>query len=114
MTVDSDRDVEGLKAVGRVVATVLHGMLDALEPGMTTRELDEHRTPCDAFLDSKVYTTTKCFWNIIKFFEFIFIGSIRRKDFKYCTRSDDKIVRKKEGISYERLELGGIDMHGIR
>ncbi len=41
MTVDSERDVEGLKAVGRVVATVLQGMLDAVELGMTTRELDE-------------------------------------------------------------------------
>lgn len=40
MTVETDRDVEGLKSVGRVVSAVLHGMLDAIEPGMTTRELD--------------------------------------------------------------------------
>jgi methionyl aminopeptidase len=30
-----------LKAVGRIVSAVLHGMLDAIEPGMTTRELDD-------------------------------------------------------------------------
>lgn len=41
MTIKSERDVEGLKAVGRVVSVVLQEMLDAIEPGMTTRELDE-------------------------------------------------------------------------
>ncbi|HEX6995908.1 MAG TPA: type I methionyl aminopeptidase [Gammaproteobacteria bacterium] len=41
MTVQSERDVDGLRAVGRIVSTVLKGMLDAIEPGMTTRELDD-------------------------------------------------------------------------
>lgn len=40
MTIESQRDVEGLKRVGRVVADVLARMLDALEPGITTAELD--------------------------------------------------------------------------
>lgn len=40
MTVESDRDVAGLKAVGRIVSLVLQQMLDVLEPGMTTLELD--------------------------------------------------------------------------
>jgi len=41
MTVQSERDVEGLKAVGKVVSTVLKGMLDAIEHGMTPAELDD-------------------------------------------------------------------------
>lgn len=41
MTVENDQDVEGLKAAGRVVSGVLARMLRAVEPGMTTRELDE-------------------------------------------------------------------------
>lgn len=41
MTIESERDVEGLKKVGGVVASVLREMLDSLEPGMTTAELDE-------------------------------------------------------------------------
>lgn len=41
MTVQSERDIEGLKTVGRIVSAVLNEMLDAIEPGMTTRELDE-------------------------------------------------------------------------
>lgn len=40
MTIESQRDVDGLHRVGRVVASVLDRMLDALEPGMTTAELD--------------------------------------------------------------------------
>jgi methionyl aminopeptidase len=40
MTIESDRDFEGLKRVGRIVAVVLRDMLDALEPGITTAELD--------------------------------------------------------------------------
>lgn len=40
MTIESQQDVEGLKKVGRVVSFVLREMLDALEPGMTTAELD--------------------------------------------------------------------------
>lgn len=41
MTIDSENDLEALKRVGRVVATVLKRMLEAMEPGMTTRELDD-------------------------------------------------------------------------
>ena len=41
MTVDTEEDLQGLRAVGEVVATVLRRMLDAIQPGMTTRELDE-------------------------------------------------------------------------
>lgn len=41
MTIESQKDVEGLKQVGRIVSVVLQEMLDALEPGMTTKELDD-------------------------------------------------------------------------
>jgi methionyl aminopeptidase len=40
MTIGTQDDLEGLKRVGRVVSMVLRNMLDAIEPGMTTRELD--------------------------------------------------------------------------
>jgi methionyl aminopeptidase len=40
MTIESHADVEALRRIGRVVAVVLDEMLDALEPGMTTAELD--------------------------------------------------------------------------
>ncbi len=40
MTVESDRDLAGLRAVGRVVALAIEAMKGALEPGMTTAELD--------------------------------------------------------------------------
>jgi methionyl aminopeptidase len=40
MTIESDTDLEGLRRIGRIVAQVLHDMLDAIEPGMTTAELD--------------------------------------------------------------------------
>ncbi len=40
MTIETDDDVAALKRIGRVVSRVLHEMLDAAEPGMTTRELD--------------------------------------------------------------------------
>lgn len=41
MTIESDADIQGLKAAGEAVATVLRRMLDAIRPGMTTRELDD-------------------------------------------------------------------------
>lgn len=41
MTIDSDRDLEALKKVGRIVAQCLRMMLDAARPGMSTLELDE-------------------------------------------------------------------------
>ncbi len=40
MTIENERDIEGLKRVGRLVATVLDTMLARLEPGMTTAQLD--------------------------------------------------------------------------
>lgn len=40
MTIESAQDIEGLKTVGRIVAIVLHDMLEAIEPGMTTADLD--------------------------------------------------------------------------
>ncbi|HET8698648.1 MAG TPA: type I methionyl aminopeptidase [Gammaproteobacteria bacterium] len=41
MTIESEQDVVALKRVGSIVAAVLGEMLDALEPGMTTAELDD-------------------------------------------------------------------------
>jgi methionyl aminopeptidase len=40
MTIETQADVEALKRVGAVVSSVLKSMLDAIEPGMTTAELD--------------------------------------------------------------------------
>lgn len=40
MTIESREDVEGLQRVGAIVSRVLARMLDSLEPGMTTAELD--------------------------------------------------------------------------
>jgi methionyl aminopeptidase len=40
MTIETQSDVEGLKRVGAVVSRVLKAMLDSIEPGMTTAELD--------------------------------------------------------------------------
>jgi methionyl aminopeptidase len=40
MTVLSDDDLAGLKQIGRIVADALEAMGKAIEPGMTTRELD--------------------------------------------------------------------------
>jgi methionyl aminopeptidase len=40
MTIENDGDIDGLMRIGRIVAEVLDRMLDALEPGMTTAELD--------------------------------------------------------------------------
>lgn len=41
MTLNSQDDLDGLQEVGRIVANTLHGMAKAIEPGMTTRELDD-------------------------------------------------------------------------
>lgn len=41
MTIVDQNDVEALKRAGRAVSVVLQEMLDALEPGMRTAELDE-------------------------------------------------------------------------
>lgn len=40
MTIETQDDVAGLQRIGGIVARVLQRMLDAVEPGMTTRELD--------------------------------------------------------------------------
>ncbi|HJQ30419.1 MAG TPA: type I methionyl aminopeptidase [Rubrobacter sp.] len=40
MTIGSDRDLAGLRRAGRAVALSLRAMKEALEPGMTTAELD--------------------------------------------------------------------------
>lgn len=40
MTIETQDDVTALKRIGRIVSQVLQQMLEAAEPGMTTRELD--------------------------------------------------------------------------
>ncbi|MES2489816.1 MAG: type I methionyl aminopeptidase [Pseudomonadota bacterium] len=40
MTIESEDDIAALKRIGKIVSYVLQKMLDAAEPGMTTRELD--------------------------------------------------------------------------
>jgi methionyl aminopeptidase len=45
MTVGSDKDLVGLRRAGRVVALAIGEMKEALEPGMTTAELDARRQP---------------------------------------------------------------------
>ncbi|PLS20922.1 type I methionyl aminopeptidase [Neptunicoccus cionae] len=41
MTITNDDELNGLKEVGRIVANTMHRMAKAIEPGMTTRELDD-------------------------------------------------------------------------
>jgi len=41
MTIGSEDEFEKLKVAGRVVARTLKAMGEALEPGITTRELDD-------------------------------------------------------------------------
>ena len=41
MTIETERDIDGLKRVGRIVAAVLREMLASIEAGMTTAELDD-------------------------------------------------------------------------
>ena len=40
MTIETHDDVVALQRIGRIVSSVLQRMLDAAEPGMTTRDLD--------------------------------------------------------------------------
>lgn len=40
MTVENQADIDGILRTGKLVATILQAMLDAIEPGMTTQELD--------------------------------------------------------------------------
>ncbi len=53
MTITQEDELDGLKAIGRIVANTLQAMGRALEPGMTTAELDalgrkmlEREGPC--------------------------------------------------------------------
>lgn len=41
MTADSEKDIQALKAIGRICAETLRKMMAAAQAGMTTRELDE-------------------------------------------------------------------------
>jgi methionyl aminopeptidase len=41
MTITNQDELDGLKEIGRVVANAMQSMAKALEPGMTTKELDE-------------------------------------------------------------------------
>lgn len=41
MTITSQDELEGLRQIGRIVANAMQGMATAMEPGITTRELDE-------------------------------------------------------------------------
>jgi methionyl aminopeptidase len=40
MTITNEDELDGLKVIGRIVANTMHAMAGAMEPGMTTRELD--------------------------------------------------------------------------
>jgi methionyl aminopeptidase len=40
MSIDDERDLEGLRATGRIVRAALEAMRDAVAPGVTTAELD--------------------------------------------------------------------------
>ena len=40
MTITQDEELEGLKAIGRIVANTMRDMAAVIEPGMTTQELD--------------------------------------------------------------------------
>ncbi|TYC63635.1 type I methionyl aminopeptidase [Rhodobacterales bacterium] len=42
MTVTNEDELEGLRAIGLIVANTLQAMATAMEPGMTTRELDDY------------------------------------------------------------------------
>jgi methionyl aminopeptidase len=41
MTITKQDELDGLKEIGRIVANTMRAMAKAMEPGMTTRELDE-------------------------------------------------------------------------
>ncbi|NEX46223.1 type I methionyl aminopeptidase [Pseudotabrizicola algicola] len=41
MTITQDDELESLQAIGRIVANTLQAMAGAMEPGMTTQELDD-------------------------------------------------------------------------
>ncbi|MEC8668681.1 MAG: type I methionyl aminopeptidase [Pseudomonadota bacterium] len=41
MTITKEDELEGLRVIGRIVANTVQAMKDAMEPGMTTAELDQ-------------------------------------------------------------------------
>lgn len=41
MTITHQDDLDSLKAIGRIVANTMQAMAKAMQPGMTTRELDD-------------------------------------------------------------------------
>ncbi|MBK4216932.1 type I methionyl aminopeptidase [Paracoccus caeni] len=41
MTITQQEELEGMKVIGRIVANTMRDMAKAIEPGMTTRELDQ-------------------------------------------------------------------------
>lgn len=41
MTITKQEELDGLKEIGRIVASTMQAMAKAMEPGMTTRELDK-------------------------------------------------------------------------
>ena len=41
MTITHEDELDGLRVIGRIVANTMHAMARAMEPGMTTRELDD-------------------------------------------------------------------------
>ncbi|OSP53587.1 type I methionyl aminopeptidase [Pseudoruegeria sp. SK021] len=41
MTITREDELDGLKEIGRIVANTMHTMAKSIEPGITTRELDE-------------------------------------------------------------------------
>lgn len=41
MTITNQDELDGMKEIGRIVANTMQAMAKAMEPGMTTRELDE-------------------------------------------------------------------------
>lgn len=61
MTIESQSDIDGIMAAGRVVAMVRDSMLEAVEPGMTTQELDAIGGACLKLLEHSLlpgsYTT---------------------------------------------------------
>ena len=54
MTITKEDELTGLKHIGRIVANTMAAMARAMEPGMTTRELDEIGVDC-GYRDDQVF-----------------------------------------------------------
>lgn len=61
MKIASERDIEGLRAVGRVVARTLAEMAAAIEPGITTLELD--KIGASALRRAKARSAPRCVYS---------------------------------------------------